>query len=129
MRGSDPIGKNHVADLSNHLRRGRMAELAVVDEPLGEVRWPGPAADLFGRIPMRDVDVKARVVGNLEEYDLAVVGQRALRLEAPDCDLRGLDPFGPGVGEQLARRGEVAVARITIHGVTPFSVLACVRAG
>jgi hypothetical protein len=81
---SDPRGKDHVSNTSNDLARWRIAEPAIVDESLRQIRGSCPALRGLGWIPVRDVHMKLTVLACFEKRDLAVVLHGTVCIEVSD---------------------------------------------
>jgi hypothetical protein len=99
---SDPCGKNHGANVPDHVVRRRITESSIVNKPIGHTAWSSPPIDGLRRMPMSYVAMEVVVAGDLEQYNLAVVRHVPVGLEAADGAFQIRNIRRPGVAEELA---------------------------
>lgn len=99
---SNPFGKDHVPNLSEHLTRSSVGEGSIVDKPFRKTGGPSPASHRPRLVPVRHVDMKAPVA-DLKKYDVTVVGKRTVCGESSDRGLQCLNVCRPCIGEKFMR--------------------------
>jgi hypothetical protein len=111
---SNPCGKDHVANVPDHLVLWRVTESSIVNKPIGYMAWSCPSTDGLRRVPVCHVDMEVPVADDLEKHDLAVVRHIPVGSKAADGPFQILNIRRPRVTEKLVpcrdRHGSSAAA-------------------